>query len=304
MAMLVGSLNWLEDHKHDMEIKFKESLRNKKGSGNEEIESNNKGPKLPDWFNSDELKRKNFLRGEEANRREFDQLFLKELKVNNVEIARKVMTKEELELVDINDDDLKQTTGRGKRHIHGSEEVEDQSFRIIYATRTHSQIGEFIEEFKKTRFASIFSILEVASRKSYCLEKTVNSAKNSYLMSEKCKEKRSSKGGCEYYKYVEIHNIKFDMYPIKTQALRAQKTAPPSSCALPSGGKTRHKVADIEDVVEFFEQKKLCPYFSVRENIKYCDVRRLVIRSCVCPTFLFCPKTSESPSGWTTWAEW
>lgn len=140
------------------------------------------------------------------------------------------------------------------------------AFRIIYATRTHSQIQEFLSEFKKTKYCKIFSALELASRKHYCFNEKVNKLENNYLMKEKCREQRSSKEGCPYYTFSKIYNSKFELFPIKAKEEKVDLVGLKLENTL---GKN---LVDIEDIASHFKQKKLCPYYCTKENSKFADV--------------------------------
>ena len=57
--------------------------------------------------------------------------------------------------------------------IFNSDEKEEikndmSSFRIIYSSRTHSQIREFISELKKTRFSDL-RVVHLGARVNYCI---------------------------------------------------------------------------------------------------------------------------------------
>lgn len=138
---------------------------------------------------------------------------------------------------------------------------------MIYATRTHSQIQEFLSEFKKTKFAKEVTAIELASRKQYCFNEKVCHLDNNYLMKQRCKEHRSSKTGCPYYNATRILNAKFELFPLKV----AQTKADVSTLKLPTVP-IGQPLADIEDINGYFKPKQVCSYFATKENAKFADV--------------------------------
>lgn len=76
-------------------------------------------------------------------------------------------------------------------------------FKIIYSTRTHSQISEFIAEIKKSRFGGKFKVVHLASKSHYCLLDSVKKCGNDLLRNEKCRDARQadakSKNKCSFY---------------------------------------------------------------------------------------------------------
>ena len=94
----------------------------------------------------------------------------------------------------------------------------------------------------------------------------MNSLGNNHLLKEKCKEQRSSKQGCPYYNYSKIYNSKFELYPLKTQEAKIDLVQ------LKMDNTLGKQIVDIEDIHTYFQQKKVCAYFSTKENSKYADV--------------------------------
>lgn len=94
---------------------------------------------------------------------------------------------------------------------------EVSSYRIIYCSRTHTQIREFISELKKTRYSNL-RVIHLGSRANYCIEPSVikkseNSVSgydncHSSMINEKCKLVREGSKKCQFYKKFEIDNTK------------------------------------------------------------------------------------------------
>ena len=151
--------------------------------------------------------------------------------------------------------------------LQDDDQPKNNKFRVIYATRTHSQVQEFLSEFKKTRFVKVFSAMELASRKYYCFNEKLNKFDNNHMRKEKCKEERSSKGGCLYYNYQRIFNSKFELFPFKTAQLKVDIAPLKLAPQLPS-----KPIVDIEDISAYYQPKKVCAYFATKENSKFADV--------------------------------
>lgn len=282
LAIIAGALTWLEDHKHNYQKAFEEKKKSPEKALDQEKEKPPKpASKFPAWFDSSKVEMSSFLAGEKQQQKVFNDMFKEELLVSDKAVAEKVLSKEDLELVEFNENESLHRASR-KRHIHHEEEPLDNSFRVIYASRTHSQIHEFVGELKKTKFAKKFSVLEMASRNYYCMNKAVSSMPTSQLMKEKCIETRSSKKGCSFYSYQNCTNAKYELFPekvkqqeIDTDLLLSQKPSSKSvNSSLNFAPKKRNEdLCDIEDLTTHYGSlKKLCPYYTVRYNSKYADI--------------------------------
>lgn len=73
--------------------------------------------------------------------------------------------------------------------------------KIIYCSRTHSQISQFIREINKTAFGANIRVISLGSRKILCVNPAVTSLKSDLRMTDKCldmlqgaKSKKSTNG--------------------------------------------------------------------------------------------------------------
>ncbi|TKR64058.1 hypothetical protein L596_024654 [Steinernema carpocapsae] len=71
-----------------------------------------------------------------------------------------------------------------------SEETDLACTKIFYASRTHSQLEQLLEEIRKTSFNP--RVVQLASRQALCVNEDVRSLKNLNLMNERCMEMRKS----------------------------------------------------------------------------------------------------------------
>ena len=111
--------------------------------------------------------------------------------------------------------------------------------RIVYASRTHSQLSQVIEEFRRSPYNSISSVI-LASRDQLCINESLATFQDKNQM---CKVKRQSKT-CAYYNNME----------------RASDTQPESG------------IGDIESLRLHGFKRKLCPYYISRDMAAKADI--------------------------------
>ena len=73
--------------------------------------------------------------------------------------------------------------------------------QIIFCTRTHSQISQFVQELRKTYYSTNtdkrIKCVPICSRSVYCINDKISKLKNIGKINEKCQE-YLDKGKCEY----------------------------------------------------------------------------------------------------------
>ena len=72
------------------------------------------------------------------------------------------------------------------------------SFQIFYASRTHSQLSQFVHEIQKTPYKDTISVVPLGSRQTYCLNKSVTRLHSLTLMNDRCLELQRNKKKCEH----------------------------------------------------------------------------------------------------------
>lgn len=77
--------------------------------------------------------------------------------------------------------------------MDGYEQPEEVKPKIYYASRTHSQLNQFVNEVKKTQFANIdngpvVKVVTLASRATLCINPKVIKLKDQNAINERCKE--------------------------------------------------------------------------------------------------------------------
>uniref|UniRef100_A0A0N4ZL84 Helicase ATP-binding domain-containing protein n=1 Tax=Parastrongyloides trichosuri TaxID=131310 RepID=A0A0N4ZL84_PARTI len=143
---------------------------------------------------------------------------------------------------------------------------EDEKLRtiqIIYASRTHSQLEQLLEELKKTNFEPNVSLLR--SRGMLCINDNVSKLGNISLINEKCNELMKNKSTiskkhkghleetintsnckCPYYSQKEIEDL-------SDQILNREAISP-------------------ETLIDFGKKGIACPYFATRKALNLCDL--------------------------------
>ncbi|KAK9050707.1 hypothetical protein SSX86_030323 [Deinandra increscens subsp. villosa] len=126
--------------------------------------------------------------------------------------------------------------------------IQKKKIVIYYATRTHSQIGQVIGEFRKTSYHVPMAVL--GSRKRYCTNSKVRGQDN---IDEKCKlllkERAKKKVGCR--EFVNAHKI------------RAHPSLRKGGC---------YEVHDIEDLIKVGEMVEGCSYFGAQAMAEVADI--------------------------------
>ncbi|KAH1026433.1 hypothetical protein HUJ05_000103 [Dendroctonus ponderosae] len=139
-----------------------------------------------------------------------------------------------------------------------------QPTQIIIASRTHSQLSQFIGEIKKSTFQDDIRVVSLASRQNYCINPTVKKLNSMPLINEKCldmqkkgqtkskdcdgkvlKRQKNSNCQCPYYKQSNIEDLR--------------------DFAL-------NQVHDIEDLVQVGKEINACPYYASRKAAEDAEV--------------------------------
>ncbi|KAK8783982.1 hypothetical protein V5799_009653 [Amblyomma americanum] len=128
--------------------------------------------------------------------------------------------------------------------------------KIIYCSRTHSQLTQFVRELQKTVFSDRVRTVALASRGNLCINDAVTKLSSLSLINDRCldMQKASSKskasasperkraktksvGKCPFYRHQAIEALAADVLT---------------------------EVQDIEQVVHHARKEKACPYYASR----------------------------------------
>uniref|UniRef100_A0AC34Q143 Helicase ATP-binding domain-containing protein n=1 Tax=Panagrolaimus sp. JU765 TaxID=591449 RepID=A0AC34Q143_9BILA len=113
--------------------------------------------------------------------------------------------------------------------------------KVVYATRTHSQIDQLTAELKRTRFQP--RVVSLGSRSVFCPNSEVNKLPNS-AAGDKCKDLRET-NKCPYYKHSKVVLLSDHIL----------------------AGITR----DAQDVLKESTCLKACGYYASRAAVPFCE---------------------------------
>ncbi|XP_056130161.1 regulator of telomere elongation helicase 1 [Lampris incognitus] len=114
--------------------------------------------------------------------------------------------------------------------------------KIIYASRTHTQLSQVIRELKNTSYKPKMCVL--GSRDQLCINKEVMSQESSHVKIHMCKAKVSSRS-CIYYNNVEEKSTDKELV---------------------------HAIMDVEDLVKAGNKQRVCPYYLSRSLKQTADI--------------------------------
>ncbi|TPX68230.1 hypothetical protein SpCBS45565_g03214 [Spizellomyces sp. 'palustris'] len=258
LSLLCGSLKWLHDFHRKLEVEeYAKCVPNEPGVSNS-------GADEPSWVLEHERK-----------------VALRELEYAAERKRKRAQRLEELRQAE-KENGWRQTLKRPKNH-HGNDEEEDpQEFlvneyesepeasgkrgdlvdnptdsddpqderdelKIIYCSRTHSQISQFIKEMQKTAYQTVKSV-SLGSRQTMCINDSVKQLKSVSRMNDKCLDliKGASKEGGSYCPYRSKDQQKRALFTDHIHAV----------------------IRDIEEIVETGKRQDTCPYFGSRDAVR------------------------------------
>jgi regulator of telomere elongation helicase 1 len=117
--------------------------------------------------------------------------------------------------------------------------------KIIYASRTHTQISQALSELKRTNYAQTIRAAVLGSRDQLCIHSEVMKEQNNTNKIHLCQRYVSARS-CMFYNNVESRKEHPDF--------------------------TRSSILDIEDLVSAGKKNKCCPYYMARELKNNADI--------------------------------
>ncbi|XP_076290500.1 ATP-dependent DNA helicase DDX11 isoform X2 [Lasioglossum baleicum] len=174
-----------------------------------------------------------------------------DLPLETEDVTQEEKIEEELVLEDVQNSDNSE-----------SEEDEEDAYentKIFFCSRTHSQLSQFIGELKKSPYSKTVSVVTLASRQSYCINKNIRRLKQLNLMNEHC---------------LQLQKKKTTMKDEKD--LKRKKVM--TSCPFLPGnqdlliGETITQIQDVEEITEKGEAIKTCAYYASRKAIPHCQL--------------------------------
>uniref|UniRef100_A0A182WI58 Regulator of telomere elongation helicase 1 homolog n=1 Tax=Anopheles minimus TaxID=112268 RepID=A0A182WI58_9DIPT len=123
-------------------------------------------------------------------------------------------------------------------------EKKDAAVKIIYASRTHAQLSQAMQELKNTSYRSVRAIV-LGSRDQLCIHGEISKQENNAIKTTLCREAVKAHK-CTFYNRVEYVKDRTDV--------------------------TSLPVLDIEDLVKVGRKTKACPYYLSKELIEQADI--------------------------------
>lgn len=124
--------------------------------------------------------------------------------------------------------------------------------KIIFCSRTHSQLSQVASELKKTPFFKdkgsntiVNLATSIASRKRLCINKSVNSIISPSALNDACNDLLGTKPGCPYYNQEKNNVFKEHLDVLASK-----------------------KILDIEEILNSGTISQCCPYYSSRHLIQ------------------------------------
>jgi chromosome transmission fidelity protein 1 len=147
--------------------------------------------------------------------------------------------------------------------------------QIIYCSRTHSQIAQFMNEIKKTDFRDLRCVV-IGSRKNLCINPQVNRSNGTSsdsFVNEKCLEMQNSKS-----KAVKKADSAVAEAAVAGTAKRKsdqQATVAAGPCKFLNqarmkfcGDASLGTIMDIEETITLAKEHQSCPYYSTRTALQ------------------------------------
>ncbi|RUS17736.1 helicase C-terminal domain-containing protein [Endogone sp. FLAS-F59071] len=139
-------------------------------------------------------------------------------------------------------------TASGHRQYFDEENLEPDEPKIYYASRTHSQLTQFLHEVRKTAWAANLRAVPLGSRANLCINQEVRKLGSVQRMNERCLEMQKAGTKLE---------DRCPHLPTKDK-----------SRMLDFRDHTLARIRDIEDLVELGQKLNACPYYGTRRSIR------------------------------------
>ncbi|KAM3724220.1 ATP-dependent DNA helicase [Dirofilaria immitis] len=257
MSIICATLSWLERFEAERKTNLEEQLKAVEEVGKDE----------DDWLKAHIIKSKAIDNAKELfnqleNNQKIDERIQKALKNMTIERKRKLPDNQNVEeeidneIDDILDEDFT-IDQLGKKIV---EESTPSCTKIIYATRTHSQLLQFAEEITKTRFQP--RMVTLGSRQYLCINESVRALKKTGLMTERCNELRDNKAS---EKRQKDNDNKYVAKTCKESCPFARSDAIEDLCDQILAS----KLSSASQLVDYSKKISGCPYFASRKAVAY-----------------------------------
>lgn len=269
MSMIHGALEFYLNNKSNFSKISLNSREQKPKEGQKPKKTN-----LPSWLSGasvgvqskgDQLRNQSLKLKEELKRKALNW----EKIVKGKELYRTTKMSKKVKKMQSEDNRRDPGTTKQPRVVDFKGESNHQ-LKIIYASRTHSQIREFIKELKTVcRFNDIkVKTVHLGSRQQFCSNPNINHRRESNFFAEMCQSQRERKE-CPFYNFHKVFNI-------------------PQVILVKNCANQQKKVRDIEDLKVSAKSEKLCGYYVNKYSCKFAEV------VCIPYSYLFSPESLDS----------
>ena len=168
-------------------------------------------------------------------------------------------------------------------NVGNGQESEYRVPQIIYCSRTHSQLFQFVNEIKKTKFnEDNLEVITLGSRKQLCIHPVISKYQSVGRMNDACLNLKDSKKNKSIKKSIVETQRQFNKIKIgskrKYNAIGDTNEAAPSpdgGCPYLNGDRLGElslqitsKIHDIEECHDLGQQMRLCPYYGIRKSVR------------------------------------
>ncbi|PRW20458.1 putative ATP-dependent RNA helicase DDX11 [Chlorella sorokiniana] len=167
--------------------------------------------------------------------------------------------------------------GSGGEGLGEGEEVEvPRKRQIIFASRTHSQLTQFVGELHRTPFADEMSLVALGSRKALCINEAVLALGAPSLINERCLDLQKP-GSSGSKKAAVAGAAAGGGSAVGPQARKAASgRCPYLASGSQAAATTRDMILahpiDIEELAKLGRRKSVCPYYSARRAVPEADI--------------------------------
>ncbi|XP_014244230.1 ATP-dependent DNA helicase DDX11 isoform X1 [Cimex lectularius] len=147
-------------------------------------------------------------------------------------------------------------------------EIKDESVKIIFCSRTHSQLSQFIHEIKRTIYKENIRVVHLASRQMYCINKAVQKLNIQSLINEKCLEMQKSSSK-------KATSKSDDGADTKRRKKGEGGCCPKLKNVTKLGERIISDIHDVEEVLKLGEELGSCPYYASRQMVS--DLAQVVV---------------------------
>ncbi|XP_042433064.1 ATP-dependent DNA helicase DDX11-like [Zingiber officinale] len=147
------------------------------------------------------------------------------------------------------------------------EEDEEVTPKVYFCSRTHSQLSQFVDEFRRTRFALALKLACLGSRKNLCINSDVLKLRNPSRINERCLELQRNQKDAKLKVLDDKGKMRRSKGTSGCPMLRRQKLQKLFKNEVWNTG-----AMDIEDLVQLGSKIGTCPYYGARNMVPSSDI--------------------------------